>query len=198
MSTFPLLYMKKANIVRTSLACTFLFLLMIAVKVGAFAPTSMGGPPDGVTTAPVDALVDRQLSEDLDSSTVNTTNVHLKINTGNVQGGTPTGSNLCTNVRMQGSDMIVCEHANLATNIWHTFTISTGVQTATGLALAADATYEFSTLDFGGGGEYVMPPSIDSTIPRPGNTLPINSKIRLYFNPGGSGTGTTMRTGGNG
>jgi len=153
---------------------------------------------DGGTGVPLDALVDRQLDTALNASTVNTTNVHLKANDGNTQGGAPGGSNLCTSVELENGDRIICQHATLTASTWYTFTITTDVEDGATNSLAAAATYAFQTSNFGGGGEYIASPTIASSVPSPGGTLPINAKIRVYFNPGGSGTGTSMKTGGNG
>ncbi|MBU2259405.1 Ig-like domain-containing protein, partial [Patescibacteria group bacterium] len=186
--------MEKKNFVRMYLPCTLFCLLLVAAKVSAFLPTT-GGPPDGQQNIPIDALIDRQFDRPFTNSTVNTTNVHLKTNTGNVSGGAPTGGNLCDNIIISGGDRLICEHLPLDPETWYTFTITTGVQTSTGYALPADITYEYRTSDFGGAvGEYVSPPTIDSSVPRAGGTMPINGKIRVYFDPGGSGTGTTMKT----
>jgi len=153
--------------------------------------TSVGGPPDGESGAPIDALVDRVFSENLSSSSVEIDNVLLQVNEGNVQGGNPTGSNLCTSVELKNNNQIICNHDDLNTETWYTFTITTGVTDLAGNPLASDFTAQFQTGSFGGGAEFNPPPFVIGTYPAPGTTFPVNSKIMIDFS-------RSMRTSGDG
>ena len=154
-------------------------------------PTEMGGPPDGQTGVPIDALIDRVFNEDLDVSTATTTNVILKVNDPNQQDGTPTGENLCTSVTLQNNNQIICNHEDLNTETWYTFTITTGVTDLAGNPLASDFSVQFQTGDFGGGMQFNPPPFVIGTYPSPGTTFPVNSKIMIDFS-------RPMRTSGDG
>src|SRR3989338_5876575 len=179
----------------------FLFLLCTRLAF-AFGPTNGGGPGDGQTNVPVDALIDREFDLTLSGATVNTGTVLLRVNTGNTQGWAPTGNGLCTQTRVVNTSSsmqkIICEHAPLEGSKWHTITYTTGIKTGTGRALATAQSYTFQTNSFSGGGNFIPPPMIRNNVPRPGGSQPSNGKIRVYFRPGGSGTGATMKTTGTG
>lgn len=149
-----------------------------------------GGPADGQIGAPVDALIDRNFTENLDSASVNASNVLLRINTGNTQNGAPTGSNLCQSVFLS-NNRIICSHAVLGPSAWHTFTITTGVTDKVYNALASNLAYRFQTASFGGGTASNPPPTITNTSPYPGGTLAANGKIVVNFS-------RLMRTSGEG
>ena len=161
--------------------------------------TAVGGPPDLQQNVPVEAFIDREFTRALSGFTLTPSTVSLKANTGNVQDGAPTGAALCTMIKQYatsgGMEKIVCEHANLETSTWYTITYTTGIKTGTGLALPSNVSYQFKTSSFAGGGNFIRPPVIVGSVPRPGSILPTNARIRVYFSPGGTGTGSTMRTG---
>lgn len=175
----------------TSVAAGSFFVSVMVAS--AFGATSSGGPPDGQTGVPLDAYVNRQFDLNLSGATITTGNVLLQRNTGNVQGGTASGTNFCTPQLISGN-MIACDHAPLQIATWYSFIMTTGVKTATGMALGAQLRYQFQTTSFAGGGNFIAPPSVLGSVPRAGSVHPINAKIRVYFNPGGSSTGTAMRT----
>ncbi len=169
----------------------------------ALSPTSVGGPGDTQINVPPDASIDREFDTSLSGATVNTNTVLLKANAGNTMTGAVTGGNLCTQLNIFTTSipkqMIACQHAVLAGSTWFTATFTTGIKTSTGVALGANSIYRFKTSSFAGGGNFVPPAMIRSTVPTAGTSqFAINSKIRVYFRPGGSGTGTTMATAGTG
>ncbi|MFA5799653.1 MAG: carboxypeptidase regulatory-like domain-containing protein [Candidatus Peribacteraceae bacterium] len=176
------------------------FVLFVSAAA-AFGPTT-GGPPDTQQGAPPDAYVDRGFDLTLSGATVNTGTVLLRRNTGNTMAGAASGTNLCTRVNMfngqAGTQMVACEHAQLSTETWYTATFTTGIKTATGMALGAAYSYRFQTGNFSGGGNFIPPATIMNYVPRGGASFPINAKIRVYFRPGGSSTGSTMATNGTG
>src|SRR3990167_6269750 len=173
--------------------------LMWSGEVYAFGVTAVGGPPDLQQNVPVEAYIDREFTRALSGAHVTTTTVHLKTNTGNAQDGAPTGSNLCTQLKIfatsDSKEKIVCEHDNLSASTWYTIPYRTGIKPGPGLPLPANISYQFKTSSFAGGGNFIRPPVVIGSVPRPGSVLPLNARIRVYFSPGGSGTGSTMRTG---
>lgn len=183
-------------------AAGFFLLFAFSSRALAFAPTNMGGPPDGQSGVPIFAWIDRQFDATLSGATLTvgpTGTVRLQANAGNVQGGAPGGDNLCASVNLIAPDHLVCEHSSpLTASTWHTLTFTTGVKTSTGVALAANYTFQFQTSSFVGGDEFIAPPMVVGSVPRAGNKLPINAKVRVYFDIGGRGSGTTMRTSGDG
>jgi len=175
--------------------------MLFIASASAFGPT-VGGPSDTQQGAPPDAFVDRGFDLTLSGATVNTGTVLLRRNTGNTMAGAASGTNLCTRISIfngqAGTQMVACEHAQLSTSTWYTATFTTGIKTATGMALGAAYSYRFQTGNFSGGGNFIPPATIMNYVPRGGASLPINAKIRVYFRPGGSSTGSTMATNGTG
>ena len=169
----------------------------------ALSPTSMGGPGDTQVNVPPDASIDREFDTSLSGATVNANTVILKANAGNTMTGAVTGSNLCTQFNIfttsSPKQMVACQHATLSGSTWFTATFTTGIKTSTGVALGTNATYRFKTSSFSGGGNFIPPAMIRGTVPTAGTSaFAVNSKIRVYFRPGGSSTGTTMATVGTG
>ncbi|MBI2482889.1 Ig-like domain-containing protein, partial [Candidatus Uhrbacteria bacterium] len=80
-------------------------------------------------------------------------NVKLQTNTGNTQGGAPTGSNLCTSASVGVGNAgpntrISCTHGDLTRDTWYTFTLvgaSDGIRSATNETMATDVTVTFQT-----------------------------------------------------
>lgn len=163
------------------------------IVVDLTAPTTIadgqngaGGPLDNQTGVPVEALIDRGFSEWLSPITVTTSSVLLQTNTGNVQGGAPTGANLCQQVFFDfQNNRIVCEHLSdaipLDASTWYTFTITTSVTDVVGNALASNFTHQFQTGSFVGGSQFNPPPFINATMPPRGGSLPSNGKIVVNF-----------------
>ena len=178
-------------------------LLLAGSAFATFGPTANGGPPDGSTGVPNQAWVDREYNVALSGATLtvgNTGTVRLQENTGNTQGGAPTGTNLCVQARLTNTTRIECDHMQdgipLEANKWYTLTLSGGIKTATGMVINTTYLYQFQTTSFSGGASFVPPPIIIGSVPRPGVRLPSNAKIRVYFDVGGSGSTTTMKTSG--
>lgn len=166
--------------------------------------STFGGPPNGQQNVPVDAMVDISFNETLSPTSVNTANVLLQANTGNTQGGTPSGANLCVSaVYENNGTRIRCEHMSdgqpLSPDTWYSFTVTTGVTDFAGNVLTAQYRTSFKTANFGGGGQFTPPPIVTGSVPNPGTTMASNSKIKVYFNPGGNTPGVdTMATSGTG
>lgn len=139
-----------------------------------------GGPPDGQIGAPVEAMVDRVFDEMLATSSVATSTVLLRTNTGNVLGGPPTGANRCTSVALS-VNRIFCNHTALATSTWYTATFTTGITDVAGNPMASNFTSQFQTGSFGGGAGFNPPPFVLGTMPSPGGTLPTNGRIAINF-----------------
>lgn len=162
------------------------------VFASTLTATGAGGPPDGQVGVPVEALVDMQFSENLDQNTVTASNVSLKANTGNVQGGEPGGDNLCSSVSVQDNNRIICNHSTLTKEVWYTFTVTTNVTDTDGHALASNFTSQFKTGSFGGGSQFNPPPFVTGSIPAGGQSLPVNGKIAVSFSstmkPSGAGS----------
>ena len=180
-----------------------MFVFAGTAQADTFMSPVGGGPSNGQFGVPVDARVDRALTVTgsqltLSGAKVNTTTVTLKANTGNLQAGAGTGSNLCTTVTIEWQQDIVCNHNSLSPNTWYTFKIlagSSGVKSQTGYLLDTNRTYVFQTGGFQGGADFLPPPTILGGVPRAGAVVPINAKLRVWFNVGGTGS-TTMRTSG--
>ncbi|PJA68113.1 hypothetical protein CO157_01045 [Candidatus Peregrinibacteria bacterium CG_4_9_14_3_um_filter_49_12] len=179
----------------------FVLLFVLSSAALAFDPTNNGGPSDGQTGVPVEAFIDREFDLPLSGATLTvgaSGTVRLQTNDGNVQGGTPTGDNLCITALLKGGNRIECDHMAdgqpLLGNTWYTFTLTTGIKTATGMALSANAAYQFQTNSFTGGADFIPPPFVIGGVPRAGTTFPSNAKMRVYFSVGGSGASTVMRT----
>lgn len=148
------------------------------------SPTGMGGPPNGQAGVPVDALVDRQMSENLAASSISSSTVLLQANTGNAQGGAPAGANLCISATLQNNNRVVCNHMAdsqpLTPSTWYTFSIGVGVTDAAGNPLAPTSTYAFQTGSQQGGG--TPPPFVLSTVPGGGAfDVATNARLRVYF-----------------
>lgn len=175
-----------------------------AITVDTTAPTAIadgqpgsGGPSNGFSNAPTEAFVDRGFSESLLPSSANTTNVTLKANTGNVQGGAPAGANLCANVFLDNGTRVVCEHLSdnvkLDASTWYTLTITTGVTDIAGNPLASNFVTQFRTNSFVGGSANNPPPFVQGTVPQRGQTLSTNGKIIVNFSrPMNSSSGDGM------
>jgi len=73
-------------------------------------------------------------------------NVLLQANTGNAQTGAPSGTNLCTSLTLAIGVTLTCNHSALSKNTWYTFTLTTGVKSNTGDALAVNVTRAFRTI----------------------------------------------------
>lgn len=163
-------------------------LTTIAIVADVTAPTvnANGGPSNLQTNVPVQALVDRGFDEIIDPSTITTSTVLLQTNTGNVQGGAPTGGNLCQQAFLNFMNLhVTCEHLSdstpLDTSTWYTLTLTTGLKDVYGNAMAANQTYEFQTGTFAGGNQFNPPPFIEGSMPPRGGQLPVNSKVFLSF-----------------
>ncbi|MDD5054935.1 MAG: carboxypeptidase regulatory-like domain-containing protein [Candidatus Peribacteraceae bacterium] len=180
----------------------------VSAVLATLAAGAQGGPNDGQQGVPVDARIDRVFlgsggsdsTITLSGATVTLSTVSLKANTGNLEEGAPSGPNLCTSLSIDFFRNIVCNHAPLEPELWYTLTLSGGLngiksQTPSIQTLATSRTYAFRTGGFQGGGNFLPPPSILGGVPRPGSVVPINAKLRVYFNVGGTGS-TTMKTSG--
>ncbi len=168
------------------------------------ASATEGGPSSGQQGVPVDARIDRAFLGDgnatnivLSGATVTTSTVLLQTNVGNAQAGGGTGANLCVTVGIEWNRMVVCNHASLTAETWYTLTFTGALATNNpdSQTLAARTVYVFQAGGFEGGMEFLPPPFITGSVPRPGAVVPINAKLRVYFNAGGTG-GTTMQTSG--
>ena len=188
-----------------SVAGLFLFSFLFVARAHALVPTGMGGPPNGQSGVPLEAMVDRQFDTALSGATLTvgaSGTIRLQANEGNVLGGTATGTNLCLSADLMGPDHVACSHMSdgqsLSPGTWYTFTIMSTVESSTGAVLGVDVAYQFQTSTFQGGDEFISPPVVVGSVPRPGVRLPNNAKLRVYFEVGGQGSGTTMKTSGDG
>jgi len=142
----------------------------------------MGGPQNGMQGVTTDVWIDRGFSEPLAPATVTTSSVLLQTNTGNTQGGAPTGENNCTSVTLGDSNArVFCNHNALTANTWYTFKITTAVTDVAENPLATNFTASFMVSSFGGGTEFNPPPMIFGSSPASGQSLPTNGKIMLNF-----------------
>ena len=153
---------------------------------------SGGGPPNGQSFVPIEALVDITANEALTVGTVNTTNVTLYTCTGATDAvtcATPdTSTNKCTAVALSNSDRtITCTTGSLVPSTTYKFTIGTGVQTAStsqGAAAATVRIFRTGSIDFG---TNTTPPRIESVTPS-GTSMPTNlSSLIATFAEGPSG-----------
>ena len=155
--------------------------------VDSAAPTltATGGPPNGQTGVPVDAMVDRVFSENITSATVTTSSVLLQANTGNTLLGAPAGTNLCTSVSLVMNTRILCNHVSdgipLATSTWYTITYGVGITDKVSNPLVASSTYTFQTGSLTPGNN-TTPPFVVSSAPQPGSSeFPINGNLQVEF-----------------
>ncbi len=158
---------------------------------------------NGATGLPSDVNAFVQFDAGLNGSTANTTNVTLKANTGNTQGGAPAGDNLCETVSVNtitiSNDTLFCDHlsdgASLLASTWYTLTITTGVEGSNGAALAANLTYSFQTSAFRAGSDST-PPFVVSNWPQIGEKgFSLNGNIVIEFPQGDPGNMTLIGTG---
>lgn len=195
------------KVVSTFLSITFI-LWSVASPLGyllypqlvlAAAPVRSGGIPPNTTGTPIDALVDIFFDQAIQPGTASSTSVLLQTNTGNVQGGTPTGTNLCTSYTYDNNNArVVCNHANLTVSTWYTLTVTTAVKNLSNQAVASNIVVQFQTTSFGGGATNSPPPVITGSNPASGSSVPLNVKLRVYFSPGGDTADDTMATTGDG
>ncbi|OGL91741.1 hypothetical protein A3H11_01215 [Candidatus Uhrbacteria bacterium RIFCSPLOWO2_12_FULL_47_10] len=155
---------------------------------------SGGGPPNGQSFAPPDALIDINANEAMVGASVNQSSVTLLECTGATEPtscpGT-TGTTLCTGVTLgTGSNgantRIVCDHAPLGTERVYRFSVDTAAVTAsTGQGAASNRI--FKTGSFTGGTNTTLP-TIMGTVPTPGSfDVPTNTKIFVEFPMGPEG-----------
>ncbi|HAI98621.1 TPA: hypothetical protein DCL30_03755 [Candidatus Peribacteria bacterium] len=178
-------------------AALFAMALAMPCAALAFSATSVGNPMNGQGSVPVWPIIDREFDAAVDQGTVSVGadgTVRLQAHLPNTQEGTATGANLCSSAHLMNSTRVVCEHGQLTAGAWYTLTFTTGLQSDAAAALASDVTYTFQTSSFEGGDMFISPPFIIGSVPRSGATFPSNAKIRVYFEPGGSGSGSTMKT----
>ncbi|OHB18634.1 MAG: hypothetical protein A2666_04540 [Parcubacteria group bacterium RIFCSPHIGHO2_01_FULL_47_10b] len=165
------------------------------------APQATGAliPPNGSTSMPPDVFLERQFNEALGVSSVSTSTVTLKANTGNSQGGAPTGSNLCLSVNLVNNNTVRCEHLSdqqpLATSTWYTFKIATTTTDVAGNALAMATSTSFRTGSFDPNNN-MTPPFVVSTSPQNGAfAVPTNANLVIEFPQGDAGNMSTSGAG---
>ncbi|MBI4281321.1 Ig-like domain-containing protein [Candidatus Uhrbacteria bacterium] len=156
------------------------------------ASSSVGGPSDGNTNIPTEAIINRGFSEAL--ANVTTGNVTLYPCTGTdtstatlacgalaaAQGTVNSASNLCTGVTNSPNTLIGCTHAPLNPSTWYRFRIGIGVtDTATNPVALTD--YRFQTGAFSASNN-ITPPHVVSSTPSAGSqNVPTNTKIQVVF-----------------
>lgn len=153
--------------------------------------TPSGGLPPNGTNMPINAFVDIPFTENIATTTVTTSSVSLKANTGNTQGGTPTGDNLCLSVGLLNGNVVKCEHMSdnqpLAISTWYTVTVTVSTTDIAGNPLASEVTSTFQTGSFDAGNN-TTPPFVQSSVPQPGTfDFPINGNLFVTFPSGDQG-----------
>jgi photosystem II stability/assembly factor-like uncharacterized protein len=163
----------------------------LIAKVVLSAPVlSGGGPGDGQTFVPPEAIIDINSDINLDSGTVNTTNVTLYPCTGATDASScaspNTASNACTTVSLQSDTTIICT-GTLATDTTYRFQIGTGVQSTGNVALDSAVTRIFRTGSVSSGTNTTLP-RVQETFPRAGETgVATNALLTFNFSAGPEG-----------
>ncbi len=121
--------------------------------------------PANAATAAVNTAISAMFSEAMNATTINATTFTV---TG--PGATPVGGV----VTYAGTTATFTPTAALATSTSYTATITTGAKDPTGVALAANFVWTFTT---------APPPAVTATVPSGGATnVPLNQKIAATFN----------------
>jgi len=191
-------FFSKQHLLRTALMISVASFVGIAISFGvimfarAVAPTPSvnGGIPDGATDVPISTFVAVHFDNGpLDMTTVSTTSVILQANTGNTQGGAPTGPNFCLSAMLvESSSTIMCEHMSdnipLTTSTWYTLTITTSTANLSAEYLANPVVTTFQTGNFDMNNN-TTPPFVQNSVPQPGDSgFAINGNLLVTF-PGG-------------
>jgi hypothetical protein len=150
-------------------------------------PTVLSITPANGTTAPPSVIFFVTFSEAMDVTTINATNITLKV--------TSTGAAVAGNVNYNTTTHIASFTPNqtLAQNVSYTLTVSGAVKDAAGNQMGTPVTATITTLD-------VTPPTVASTVPADGATgvsvtAPITAKFSEPMDISSiSGTTFTLKT----
>jgi len=131
---------------------------------------SSTAPVTGATEVPVSSPVTATFSEAMKATTITTANFQLK------QGATTVPGTVTLNG--SGSSATFRPNTALAGGAVYTATVTTGVQDASGNAMAADHTWSFTTA----AAADTTPPSVSSVAPAGGATgVAVNASVTVHF-----------------
>ena len=172
--------------------------IAITADVTGPSATETGGPPTGQSGVPVEALVDRQFSENILSTSIISGGVDVANDTVALRlapGGTATGPNLCTSVTIENSNKLVCGHNALLISSTYAFYTKQTVTDMAGnsgvqqVGAQAGLSYfgTFTTSGYSGDSNQTNPRIINS-YPLAGSlNVPTNTVFFLSFPTGPEG-----------
>jgi len=158
----------------------------------------IGGPTSGQVGVPVEAMIDRQFSENILSTSIviassDVVNDTVALRLG--PGGVATGPNLCTSVTLENGNKIVCAHSALTIDTAYVFYVKLAVtdmagnqsQQQVGATVGLSFSSAFTTGSYSGESNLTNPRIVNS-YPTPGAmSVPINAQFVFMFPPGPEG-----------